>query len=338
MSKSRRNNIAPLIISCGEPAGIGPDVTLMAAMQSLSHPVVAIADKTLLCQRALQLNLTINFTDYTEQDLPVHQPGTLPIIHRPLKKPCQQGVLDLDNGAYVIDGLKTSSKLCLDKKFSGLVTAPVHKACLQDAGFNFSGHTEYLAKLSGIKRVVMLFVSPTLKVALATTHLALRDVASAITQPLLIETLTIINQQLQAYFKLKAPRILVCGLNPHAGESGHLGHEEIDTIIPALKACKQQGINVIGPLPADTAFTPQQLAQADVVLAMYHDQGLPAVKQQGFGDAVNVTLGLPFIRTSVDHGTALSLAGLGHANPQSLISAIECAHQMELNHANPSRA
>jgi 4-hydroxythreonine-4-phosphate dehydrogenase len=245
-----------------------------------------------------------------------------------LNTPCTPGSLDSRNATYVLETLRLAAKGCQTKQFNAMVTAPVHKGIINDAGHTFSGHTEFLAELTNTPRVVMMLATEGLRVCLATTHLPLAQVPQAITEVLLNEVISIIQQDLQHKFGLAQPRILVCGLNPHAGEGGHLGREEIDIITPALNRLRQQGMDLVGPLPADTLFTPKYLEEADAVLAMYHDQGLPVLKYRGFGNAVNITLGLPIIRTSVDHGTALDLAGVGSANESSLNVAIEYAMQM----------
>ena len=246
----------------------------------------------------------------------------------PLAVPCQPGTLDQRNATYVLDTLRLAGEGCLAGHFSAVVTAPVHKGIINDAGVPFSGHTEFFAELTHTEQVVMMLACPGLRVALATTHLPLRAVADAITPSLLERVIGILQADLISKFGITAPRILVCGLNPHAGEDGHLGREELDIIIPTLNRLRAQGMDLVGPLPADTLFTPKHLDQADAVLAMYHDQGLPVLKHKGFGQAVNITLGMPIIRTSVDHGTALDLAGKGTANAGSLLVAMDTAAQM----------
>jgi len=297
----------PIALTLGEPAGIGPDLIIQLAQQKLAAPLIIIADPDLLKERAQQLQLPF--------------PAHLKILPIKLTKKSIAGKLNSANAKYVIETLTIAAQGCLNGQFSALVTGPVHKGILNEAGIPFSGHTEFFAQLSGVDHVVMLLVANKLRVALATTHLPLRKVSDAITPELLTKTLTILNQGLQQYFKIKQPQILVCGLNPHAGENGHLGREEIDIIIPVLEKLQKTGMNVIGPLSADTVF----LSPADAILAMYHDQGLPVLKYAGFHQAVNITLGLPFIRTSVDHGTALELAGTGKADTRSLLAAIETA-------------
>lgn len=317
---------APLAITAGEPAGIGPDLCVRLAAEPPGFPLVVIADRELLQQRAEQLGIALRIQDYVAgQVVPV---GTLPVIHVPLAVPCQSGVLDAANGGYVLATLRRALQGCQSGEFSGMVTAPVHKGIINDAGIPFTGHTEYLAEQTGTPLVVMMLVGGGMRVALATTHLALREVPGAITAPLLDEVLRIIRRDLQHRFGIAQPRILVAGLNPHAGEGGYLGREEIEVMIPVLDRLRAEGFDVSAPLPADTLFTPHKLAQCDCVLAMYHDQGLPVLKHASFGAGVNVTLGLPVIRTSVDHGTALDLAGTGKANVGSLLEAIRLAAEM----------
>lgn len=315
----------PLALTPGEPAGIGPDLTVMLAQQAHARPLVAFADPDLLAARAAELGLPLRIRD-TGGDLP-HTPaqdGELYVSPVGLRAPVTAGVLDPANAAYVLETLEAATRACQSGRCGALVTAPVHKGVINDAGIAFTGHTEYLAGLTRGEPVMML-ACPGLRVALATTHLPLRAVADAITRPFLEKVLRILHQDLVARFDIAAPRILVCGLNPHAGEGGHLGREEMDVITPVLDALRGQGMNLRGPLPADTLFTPRHLAEADAVLAMYHDQGLPVLKHAGFGEAVNITLGLPIVRTSVDHGTALELAGTGLAESGSLQAAIALA-------------
>jgi len=313
-----------IAITPGEPAGIGPDLVLqLASQQDCSHWVV-IANPGLMQQRAAQLGLSLDMTDW--QAAPA--PGRLRIQPVQLDNPAQPGQLDHRNARYVLNTLDVAIDGCRDGRFAAMVTCPVQKSIINEAGIAFSGHTEYLQQRCGVEKVVMMLATPGLRVTLATTHLPLRDVADAITGQTLEQVLHITHSSLIQQFGIPKPRILVCGLNPHAGESGHLGHEEIDTIIPVLEQLRQQGMDLMGPLPADTLFTPKYLQQADAVLAMYHDQGLPVLKHMGFGNAVNITLGLPIIRTSVDHGTALDLAGTGQADTGSLLTAIHTAQAM----------
>jgi 4-hydroxythreonine-4-phosphate dehydrogenase len=316
-----------VLITPGEPAGIGPDIVIKIAQQSFQAELVVIADPDLLTQRARQLNLSLKLHDYQEGAIAPRQPGTLSVLPIRLNAPVIAGKLSTANAEYVIKTLKTAATLCEQKKASAIVTGPVHKAIINEAGIHFTGHTEFFAHMSHIKQTVMLFVVDEFKVALLTTHLPLKDVASAITQQKIKDVLTILHAGLKQQFDIHDPRILVCGLNPHAGENGHLGSEEIDIISPALAKLSEQ-MTVIGPLPADSLFTPKNLQKADAILAMYHDQALPVVKYAGFDHAVNVTLGLPYIRTSVDHGTALDLAGSGLADAGSMTAAIRLAMQL----------
>jgi len=319
---------APLVITSGEPAGIGPDLCVQLAVAPPNIPFVVIADKNLLLQRAAQLGIDLQVQDFPAGQEHVNQPNILSVIHVPLAAECHLGVLNAANSGYVLSMLHRAVQGCQAGEFSGMVTAPVHKAIINDAGIPFTGHTEFLAEQTGTKRVVMMLVGGGMRVALATTHLALKDVPAAITSSLLENVLRIIQRDLQRRFGITQPRILVAGLNPHAGEGGYLGREEIEVMIPALDKLRAEGMNVSAPLPADTLFTPQMLAQCDCVLSMYHDQGLPVLKHASFGQGVNVTLGLPIIRTSVDHGTALDLAGTGKADSGSMIEAIRLASQM----------
>ncbi len=318
----------PVLITAGEPAGIGPDIVINTLLEHKDKQrLLVIADADMLAQRAAQLGLQTDFQviDQLSTDT-VLSADAINVLHVDLYTPCTSGRLDPANSRYVLDTLDKTEQLCREQLAGAMVTAPVHKGIINDAGFAFSGHTEYLAAPSNSKPVMML-ATESLRVVLATTHLPLRDVADAITVDGLKEVLTTLHQFLTRRCHIAKPRILVCGLNPHAGEDGHLGHEEQDVIIPALEILRTQGIDCIGPLPADTLFTQHHLPDADAVLAMYHDQGLPVLKYSGFGKAVNITLGLPFVRTSVDHGTALHLAGTGKAGNSSLLAAIDMALQ-----------
>jgi 4-hydroxythreonine-4-phosphate dehydrogenase len=319
---------APLVITAGEPAGIGPDLCIQLAAASPEIPFIVIADKNLLQQRAAQIGIGLQVRDYSASTKSVAQPNTLTVLHVPLVAECHAGVLNAANSEYVLATLRRAVRGCLTGEFSGMVTAPVHKGIINDAGINFTGHTEFLAEQTGTKQVVMMLVGGGMRVALATTHLALKDVPAAITASLLESVLRTIEHDFQRRFGIAQPRILVAGLNPHAGEGGYLGREEIEVMIPVLDKLRAGGMNVSAPLPADTLFTPQKLAQSDCVLAMYHDQGLPVLKHASFGQGVNVTLGMPIIRTSVDHGTALDLAGTGNADGGSLLEAIRLAARM----------
>lgn len=322
-----------LAITSGEPAGIGPDLCIQISQQDHACELVVLADPNLLATRAKQLGieLTIRLFDAT---LPV-QPsvaGELCVYPVTLAEPAIAGELNAANSAYVLETLRIAAQGALDKQWAGIVTAPLHKGVINEAGTHFTGHTEYFRDYCGASEVVMMLATADLRVALVTTHLPLRDVADAITPDLLTRIITILNKDLITFFGVAQPRILVAGLNPHAGEGGHLGHEEIDVITPTLNALRDQGINLIGPLPADTLYTPKYLKNADATLAMYHDQGLPVLKFHGFGRAANITLGLPIIRTSVDHGTALDLAATGKADCGSLLTAIEVALEMAKHH------
>ncbi len=325
-----------MAITSGEPAGIGPDLCLQLALHPPGQPLVVLADKNLLQQRAALLDLDIQIQDYVSNEASVLPPGHLYVLHTPLVERVIPSMLDAANSSYVLDLLRRAVSGCQTGEFAAMVTAPVHKGIINDAGIHFTGHTEFLAELTHTTHVVMMLAGGGMRVALATTHLALRDIPNAITFSLLENTLRIIQHDFTQRFGLTHPRILVAGLNPHAGEGGYLGREEIDIMIPALDKLRNEGMNVSAPLPADTLFTPQKLAQCDCVLAMYHDQGLPVLKHVCFGHGVNVTLGLPIIRTSVDHGTALELAGTGKAEAGSLLEAIRVAAEMA-QHENAAR-
>ena len=316
-------------VTAGEPAGIGPDLCVMVAQRAWPFPLVVFADPGLLHERAAQLDkpLDLRIVDGLSPLDPASK-GTLYVHPIVLNRPAVAGQLDPQNAQYVLATLQRAIEGCMNGELAAMATAPVNKAIINEAGITFSGHTEYLAEQTGGNRPVMMLACPGLRVALATTHLPLRDIPAAITRDGLSETLEILHHDLSTRFSIPSPRILVCGLNPHAGETGHLGREEIDIIEPVIGALRSQGLEVRGPLPADTVFTEPYLREADAVLAMYHDQGLPVLKHKGFGNAVNITLGLPIVRTSVDHGTALDIAGSGRADPGSLIAAIELAATM----------
>lgn len=325
-----------LAVTSGEPAGIGPDICLDLAFADLPCRCIVLGDKNLLQSRAEQLGKTITLQDFDPQGGKPER-GILEVLHIPLDAPCQAGKLNPANAAYVLKLLDTAYQGISDDLFDGMVTAPLHKGVINDGHASdhfFSGHTEYLAEKSQTEQVVMMLTGGGLRVALVTTHLPLKDIAAAITRPLVESVTRILHADLRDKFGIARPRILVTGLNPHAGENGHLGHEEIDIIIPALKQLQSEGIDAHGPYPADTVFQPFLLKDADAVLAMYHDQGLPTLKYAGFGQGVNVTLGLPFIRTSVDHGTALDLAGTGKADSGSLMTAVATALEMA-RHIDP---
>jgi 4-hydroxythreonine-4-phosphate dehydrogenase len=319
-------NLPVLALTAGEPAGIGPDLCIALSQQSLPCRLTVLGDIDVLRARAVQLGIALNII--TGDVIPAHQPGALHVRHIPAAVPVTAGVLDAGNSAHVLALLDAALAGCMNGSYHAVVTAPVHKGVINDAGFAFTGHTEYLADHSGTQKVVMMLAGGGLRVALATTHLPLRAVADAITPALLDEVIRILHADLRAKFGIARPRILVAGLNPHAGESGHLGREEIDIIEPALDRLRAQGLDLVGPLPADTLFSRIRHDPCDAVLAMYHDQGLPVLKYASFGAGVNITLGLPFIRTSVDHGTALDLAGSGRAEVGSLLAAIEMALEM----------
>ncbi|MFN1265262.1 4-hydroxythreonine-4-phosphate dehydrogenase PdxA [Pseudomonas lundensis] len=323
-------NTQRFALTPGEPAGIGPDLCLLLASQHQPHPLIAITSCDLLSERAAQLGVAVNLLpvvpgQWPEQPAPA---GSLYVWDTPLSAAVTPGVLDKANAAFVLHTLTRAAQGCVGGDFAGMITAPVHKGVINEAGIPFSGHTEFLADLTRTEQVVMMLATRGLRVALVTTHLPLRQVADAITPERLMRVTRILHADLQQKFGIAQPRILVCGLNPHAGEGGHLGHEEIDIIEPTLELLRSEGMDLRGPLPADTLFTPKYLEHCDAVLAMYHDQGLPVLKYKGFGAAVNITLGLPIIRTSVDHGTALDLAGSGKIDTGSLQVALETAYQM----------
>lgn len=315
---------SPLYVTSGEPAGIGPDICLTLSNFESSRPLVVLADPELLKQRAAALGLDIQLDIYEQEQQPALK-GHLYVKPIKLAAPVTTGQLDHHNAAYVLAQLTEAARACMAGEAAGVVTAPVQKSVINEAGINFSGHTEFFQEYAGVPRVVMMLATHHLRVALVTTHLPLKDVAAAITQARLTQIMDILVHDLKTKFNIVAPKILVCGLNPHAGEGGYLGMEEIEVIEPVLARYRAAGVDVGHALPADTLFQPKYLEHADAVLAMYHDQGLPVLKSQGFGEAVNITLGLPFVRTSVDHGTALDLAGTGKASSSSLKVATELA-------------
>jgi 4-hydroxythreonine-4-phosphate dehydrogenase len=321
-----------IVITAGEPAGIGPDIIAGIDPANFDARLVVVGDRQLLATRAAALGSGIEFVEYDDQPTLGKR---IPVIHQPLAQPCQPGLLNEANAGYVLKLLERACRACLDGEFDAMVTAPVQKEIINRAGIKFSGHTEFLAEICQVPKPVMLLLADRLRVALVTTHLPLRDVADAITEQAITAVVEILDRDLRSRFAIRDPLIKVCGLNPHAGENGHLGREEIEIIIPALDRLRKKGINLGGPYPADTLFTGHMLQDADAVLAMYHDQGLPVLKHVGFHNAVNTTLGLPVIRTSVDHGTALDLAGSGKARPDSLFAAIDSAilqaHNMQAN-------
>lgn len=314
----------------GEPAGIGPDLCLLLAQQAQPSILIAIASLELLQQRAACLKLSTQLLPVSPSAWPT-QPapaGALYVWDTPLRAPVEVGQLDARNAHYVLETLTRAGEGCLKGDFAGMITAPVHKGIINEAGIAFSGHTEFLAELTATQQVVMMLATHGLRVALVTTHLPLKDIAAAITPERLERVIRILHADLVEKFGILQPRILVCGLNPHAGEGGHLGREELEIIEPCLNKLRGKGLNLVGPLPADTLFTPKNLEHCDAVLAMYHDQGLPVLKHKGFGAAVNITLGMPIIRTSVDHGTALELAGTGLIDTGSLQVALDTAQEM----------
>ncbi|WP_417066853.1 4-hydroxythreonine-4-phosphate dehydrogenase PdxA [Niveibacterium terrae] len=315
-----------LAVTCGEPSGVGPELVLKLACRAQPARLLAIGNLGLLRERARALGLPVRLRESAGEAQV--EPGTLDVLDIPLAAQSRPGVLDARNARHVLDMLAVAADGCLAGRFAAMVTAPVHKGVICEAGVPFTGHTEFLAERTATDQVVMMLAGAGLRVALATTHLPLREVADAITAESLTRTLRILDKDLREKFGIADPRILVAGLNPHAGEGGHMGREEIDVIIPVLDALRGEGMTLIGPLPADTLFTPHQLDGADAQLAMYHDQGLPVLKHASFGGGVNITLGLPIIRTSVDHGTALDLAGSGKADPGSLYAAVDCALDM----------
>jgi len=319
-----------LFLTPGEPAGVGPDLVLRIAQQRCPAQLVAVADPELLATRARRLRLRITLEEFDPASAPrPHRPGRLPVVRIAMRVPAQPGRLDPANAAYVLDTLSTAVQLCSTQRHAAMVTGPVHKGVINESGVPFTGHTEYLAGLAGAPTPVMMLVAGSLRVALATTHLPLREVADAITAERLRAVLRVLDAGLRARLGLRRPRILVAGLNPHAGEGGHLGREDLEVIEPVVHELRADGLALEGPLPADTLFTRARLKGADAVLAMYHDQGLPVLKHSGFGEAVNVTLGLPFVRTSVDHGTALDLAGKAPgADPGSLRAAVSLAARL----------
>lgn len=322
-----------LALTPGEPAGIGPELVAQLIAQPPAARIVVVADRHLLAERARAIGLACDLPDWN----PAEPAAGASVMHVPLRVHSVAGELDARNSAYVLETLERAIDGCLDGTFDAMVTGPVHKGIINEAGFAFTGHTEMLAERSGTPRVVMMLAGGGLRVALATTHLALKEVPGALTQPGLEETLRILERDLREHWGIARPRIAVAGLNPHAGESGYMGREEIEVITPVIERLRTEGMNLEGPLPADTLFTPARLANADAVLSMYHDQGLPVLKYASFGHGINVTLGLPIIRTSVDHGTALDLAGTGKADASSLLEAVEAAATMARHAATARR-
>ena len=329
---SQNKQVPRIVITPGEPAGIGPELVVMIAQQPFAAELIVCADPDLLHKSASACGLPIKLEDYNPESVPKeHKPGTIKILPVRLKCESRAGHLEVQNAAYVIECLKQACLGCLDNKFDAMTTGPVQKSIINDAGISFSGHTEFLAELCHNSYPVMLLANSKLKVALVTTHIPLSQVASAITEHTLEKTLRIVDADFRQRFGVSNPRILVCGLNPHAGEQGHLGLEEQQVITPVIEKLVEESFNINGPLPADTLFTEKNLKESDVIVSMFHDQGLPVLKALGFGETVNITLGLPIIRTSVDHGTALSLAGKGQAEAGSFVAAIHSAIEMVQN-------
>ena len=313
-----------IAITSGEPAGIGPEIIAGIDAGQFGARLVVIGDRDLIESRGSTVNPSLKFTNYEPDRKPLDS-GHIEVLHLPLSANCEAGVLNKANANYVLEMLTRACEGCLKQEFDAMVTAPVQKEIINRAGIRFSGHTEFLADLCGAVKPVMLLASDQLRVALVTTHLPLRQVADAISTELIVQIAEILDRDLKSRFAIEHPHIKVCGLNPHAGENGYLGSEEIEIISPAIEMLRDNGLNISGPYPADTVFTPRALSDADAILAMYHDQGLPVLKHAGFHNAINTTLGLPIIRTSVDHGTALDLAGSSKANPASLLCAIRSA-------------
>ena len=316
-----------LALTPGEPSGVGPDLLIQLVQQKQQQQIIAFADPDMLAARATMLGLPLNLVE-VQDDFVSSTPSELAVVTVKVAMPVEPGVLNQANAPYVLNCLDEAIASCQEGLCQAMVTGPVQKSIINDAGIKFSGHTEYLAEKTKSDTVVMMLATEELRVALATTHLPLRDVPDAISVELLMPIIDVLYQDLQNKFGIKQPTILVSGLNPHAGEGGHLGHEEINVIAPVIRHYREAGRNIVGPLPADTLFTQKHLMSADAVLVMYHDQGLPVLKYQGFGRAANITLGLPIIRTSVDHGTALDIAGTGLADIGSLHAAIKVAVQM----------
>ncbi|QOL26642.1 4-hydroxythreonine-4-phosphate dehydrogenase PdxA [Thalassotalea sp. LPB0316] len=320
-----------IAITPGEPAGIGPDLVVNIAQQAWPVQLVVVASKQLLIERAALLNMPISLVDYDETNNAATPAGTITVLDVALGDVCRAGELNPNNGHYVVETLRIASEKNISGEFAAVVTGPVHKGLINQAGIAFSGHTEYFAMQANCSDVVMMLATEGLRVALVTTHIPLAYVSKAITPERLSKVTRILHHDLQTKFGIAVPKIYACGINPHAGEDGHLGKEEIEVMNPTFDMLRQEGINIIGPLPADTIFQQKYLTDADAILSMYHDQGLPVLKYKGFGQSVNITLGLPFIRTSVDHGTALDLAGTNQADSGSFIQAINSAILLSQN-------
>ncbi|WP_068544624.1 4-hydroxythreonine-4-phosphate dehydrogenase PdxA [Thalassotalea crassostreae] len=321
--------INKIAVTPGEPASVGPDILIQLAQQDWPVQIIAVADPQLLTERASMLNLPLDIKTYDPSTkAEAHKAGTLFVKPVQMADECEAGVLNANNGAYVVETLRVACEGNMNGEFKAVVTGPVHKGLINQAGIPFSGHTEYFAQQANCADVVMMLATEGLRVSLMTTHIPLAYVSKAITFDRIQKITRILDKDLKEKFGIKEPKIYVCGLNPHAGEDGHLGREEIETISPALESLRAEGMNLVGPLPADTIFQKKYLDEADAVLAMYHDQGLPVLKYKGFGNSVNITLGLPFIRTSVDHGTAVDLAGTTKADTGSFKSALTAAIEM----------
>lgn len=318
-----RTNINPIIITPGEPAGIGPDIILYLSQKKINVPIVVCASKKMLYERAKKLNISIKLLEYKKENIEIHVPGSLYVLHIDTEQPVVAGKLCIENAIYVLKTLEKACDGCLKGKFSALITGPINKSIINRYGITFKGHTDFLAKKSFCNQVIMMLMTQKMKVALLTRHIPLKQVVKKITKKFLYNTLLLLNTELKTKFNILKPHIFICGINPHAGENGYIGNEEKKIIIPVLKKIKIQGIKITGPLPADTIFQNKYLKKADVILAMYHDQGLPVLKYHGFGKAVNITLGLPFLRVSVDHGSALDLAGTGKCQITSLLEALK---------------
>lgn len=324
-----------IAVTPGEPAGIGPDLVIAIAQYDWPVQIVVVGSLEMMKERASQLGVDVEFTIYQADEAPTSQKaGTLTIIPVALEEPCIAGELNPANGHYVVETLRVASEKNMSGEFDAVVTGPVHKGLINQAGIAFSGHTEYFAHQANCTDVVMMLATEGLRVALVTTHIPLAYVSKAITCERLQKVTQILHQDLITKFGIEQPKIYVCGINPHAGEGGHLGREEIEVMNPALDELREMGMNLIGPLPADTIFHHKYLQDADAILAMYHDQGLPVIKYKGFGNSVNITLGLPFVRTSVDHGTAVDLAGTNQADPGSFIQAITSAIELANNQSS----
>ena len=318
-----------ILLTGGDPAGIGPDLILSAVQREFKAEILAVSSPDILLQRAKLLGLPLTLEPFFKDSQPqIHRPGTLRIISLQESAPAQPGLADAGNSAYVLECIRIATMLCLDGSCDAMVTTPVNKAVINAGGFTFSGHTEFIAHLCGDCFPVMMLQNSSLRVVLVTTHIPLSRVPSIITRELLRRVIEITRAELQLRMGIDDPRLLICGLNPHAGEGGYLGREEQDIIQPELDSLRQRGFKLRGPVPADTAFIRSSIAQVDAVVAMYHDQGLPVLKSLGFGESINITLGLPIIRTSVDHGTAYALAGTGKAHDTSLLAAIDCAIEL----------